>query len=196
MSGISASTAAYYNSLAGSGGGPDWLASTVSAIKASANPAGIMGALANSGNAGSLSSFLSSSKSFSANFATIAQTNVSNYGSYYAQLASANDQERANERVRKALGALQESQNKVKPKNTLPSFIYLGDGTSIDTDKGILTRKDGTQIDITTGAEVVDSANIIQMANGAYLNTKTNILTLGDGTKIDTVTGLKVDTSA
>ena len=90
MVGISASTAAYYNSLAGSGGGPDWIAGAVSAIKAASNPAGILGALANSGNPGTLSSFLSSSKSFSNNFATIAQTNVSNYGSYYAQLAGAN----------------------------------------------------------------------------------------------------------
>ncbi len=193
MTGISASTAAYYNSL--SLGQPGWLAGAISSIKASQNPAGIMGALANSGNAGSLSSFLSSSKSFSANIATIAQTNVSNYGAYYAQLASANNKRRADDLVRKTLQALQESQQKVKPKNTLPSFMYLGDGTSLDTDKGILTRKDGTQIDIKTGLEIIDPTNIIQMANGSYLNTQTNILTLSDGTKIDTVTGLKVDTS-
>lgn len=195
MTGISASTAAYYNSLSVSQGN-DWLAGAMRSIRAAANPAGILGALANSGNAGSLNSFLSSSKSFSANFATIAQTNVSNYGAFYGRLASANEERRANELVKKTLQALQESQQQVKPKNTLPSFIYIGDGTSLDTDKGILTRKDGTQIDIKTGVEIIDPANIIQMANGAYLNTQTNILTLGDGTKIDTVTGLKVDTSA
>ena len=43
MVGISASTAAYYNSLAGSGGGPDWIAGAVSAVKAASNPAGILG---------------------------------------------------------------------------------------------------------------------------------------------------------
>ena len=74
--------------------------------------------------------------------------------------------------------------------------MYLGNGMSLDTDNGILTKSDGTQIDIATGAEIVDPASIIQMANGAYLNTTTNVLTLGDGTKIDTVTGLKIDTSA
>jgi len=192
MTGISASTAAYYNSL--SLGQPGWLSGAINSIRASANPAGIMGALANSGNAGSLSSFLSSTQKFSANLATISQSNTSNYGAFYGRLASENERERANERVRKALEALQ--QTKVKPKNTLPSFIYIGDGTSLDTDKGILTRKDGTQIDIKTGIEIVDPVNLIQLGNGSYLNTLTNILTLSDGTKIDNVTGLKVDTSA
>ena len=192
MTGISASTAAYYNSL--SLGAPGWLSGAISAIKASANPAGIMGALANSGNAGSVSSFLSSTRRFSANFATIAQSNTTNYGAFYGRLASENERARANERVRTALEALQQS--KVKPKNTLPSFFYIGDGTSLDTDKGILTRKDGTQIDIKTGVEIVDPVNLIQLGNGSYLNTVTNILTLSDGTKIDNVTGLKVDTSA
>jgi hypothetical protein len=195
MSGISASTAAYYNSLSVSQGN-DWLAGAMSAIRRSASPAGMLGALANSGNAGSLNSFLSSSKSFSSNFATIAQTNVSNNGKFYAQLASANQKQRADERVRKAIEALQESQQKVKPHNTLPSFLYIGEGTSLDTDNGILTTSDGTKIDITTGAEIIDPASIVQLGNGAYLNTQTNIMTLSDGTRIDTVTGLKVDTEA
>ena len=98
--------------------------------------------------------------------------------------------------MREVLQALSDTQNKVKPHNTLPSFMYLGNGTSLDTDNGILTKSDGTQIDITTGAEFVDPANLIQLGNGSYLNTLTNILTLSDGTKIDNVTGLKVDTSA
>lgn len=196
MSGISASTAAYYNSL-GVSSGTDWLASTVTAIKNSQNQAGIMGALASSvsGNSGSISSFLSQSSSFANNFATITTSNVTNSGSFYAQIASANQQKKAQEALKKALTSLSASQNQVKPQNTLPSFVYLGNGMSLDSDKGILTKSDGTQIDITTGAEIVDSANIINMANGAYLNTKTNIMTLTDGTKIDTVTGLKVDSS-
>ena len=54
----------------------------------------------------------------------------------------------------------------------------------------------GKQIDITTGAEVVDPASIISLANGAYLNTKTNVLTEANGTQVDATTGLKVATTA
>lgn len=194
MTGISASTAAYYNSL-GVPKGSDWLASTITAIKNSQSSAGIMGALENSGSAGTISSFLSSTKTFANNFATIATSNVSNSGSFYAQVAAANQQKAAKEKVAKVLKALSDAQNQVKPKNTLPTFVYLGNGQSLDTDKGILTRQDGTQIDITTGAEVIDPANILQLGNGSYLNTQTNILTLSDGTKIDNVTGLKVNTT-
>ncbi len=196
MVGISATTAAYYNSLSSAGSGTDWIASTVTSIKNSQQSAGILGALANSGNGGTISSFLSQSSTFANNFATIATSNVTNNGSFYAQMASANQKAAADERVRKVLTALSESQQKVKPHNTLPSFMYLGNGMSLDTDAGILTKSDGTQIDIATGAEIVDPASIIQMANGAYLNTTTNILTLGNGTKIDTVTGLKIDSTA
>ena len=93
------------------------------------------------------------------------------------------------------LSSLSESQNQVKPKNVNP-FVYLTDGTTIDTVNNILTRPDGTQYDITTGAKYVDPAFIIQMANGSYLDTKNNILTMPDGTQIDTVTGLTVSTTA
>jgi hypothetical protein len=78
------------------------------------------------------------------------------------------------------------------PPHGLDPFIYFDDGSSIDTANNILTKADGTQIDTTTGREIVDSASIINMANGAYLSTKTNILTMADRTKIDTVTGLVV----
>jgi hypothetical protein len=83
----------------------------------------------------------------------------------------------------------------VPAKNVNP-FVYLPDGSTIDTVSNIMTRSDGTQYDITTGAKFIDPADVIQMANGAYLNTKTNILTMSDGTQIDTVTGLKVSTTA
>ena len=59
-----------------------------------------------------------------------------------------------------------------------------------------MTTKNGKQIDITTGLEVIDTSSIMQLANGAYLDTKNNILTLPDGTKIDTVTGLKISVTA
>ena len=199
MVGISAAASLRYISQGTASSNSDWLSSAQAAINASQNQAGIMGALnslANSGGTGSISSFLSSSKTFAGNFATISQTTVSKYGSYYAQLASQNQQKTAQAALQKALEALSASQNKVKPTNTLPSFMYLGDGTSLDTGTGIMTRKDGTKIDITTGAEVVNPADIVQMGNGSYLNTATNIMTLNDGTKIDTVTGLKVSTTA
>ncbi len=195
MAGISAAAAAYYNSL-GVQKNTDWLASTETAIKNSQNQAGIMGALANSGNRGTISSFLSQTKSFANNFATISQTNVSNSGSYYAQLASANQKQAAQDKLKKVILALSASQNQVKKKNVLPSNIYLGDGTSIDTSQGIMTMKDGTQVDIATGAKIVNTADLVQIGNGSYLNTQTNILTLTDGTQIDTVTGLKVNTTA
>ena len=191
VSAISASTAAYYNSLSVSKG-TDWIASTVTAIKNASTPAGILGALANSGNGVSISSFLSSSAGFANNFATIAQSNVTNSGALYAQIASANEQTTAQKKTQEAIDALNAQQQMVKPTNSLDAVIYLGDGVTIDTNANILTMSDGTQIDITTGNKVVDPASIIQLANGAYLNTSTNILTLGDGTQIDTVTGLAV----
>ena len=55
-----------------------------------------------------------------------------------------------------------------------------------------MTMLNGTQIDITTGQEVVDLSSIINLANGAYIDTKKNIMTLSNGTKIDTVTGLQI----
>lgn len=197
MAGISASAAAYYNSL-GVSKGSDWLSSTESAIKNSMNQAGIMGALnslAGSGGSGSIGSFLGRSSSFANNFATIAQTSVQKYGSYYGQLAADNQKAAAQKRLLDAMNALKAAQQK-PPQSQLSSFIYLNGGVSIDTKNNIMTMPNGTQIDITTGAKVVDSAHTIQMANGSYLNTQTNILTLSDGTQIDTVTGLKVNTSA
>jgi len=84
----------------------------------------------------------------------------------------------------------------VQSKNVLDPFIYFDDGSTIDTNSNILTMKDGTQIDITTGLKVVDTSSTMQLANGAYLDTKNNILTLPDGTQIDTVTGLKISVTA
>lgn len=191
VSAISASTAAYYNSLPISKGS-DWVASTVTAIKNSQSPAGILGALANSGNGVTINSFLSSSAAFANNFAIIAQSNVTGSGSLYAQIASQNQKEAAANKAQEALDALAAEQQMVKPTNTLDSVIYLGDGVTIDTENNILTMSDGSQFDILTGAEVFNSDAIIELGNGSYLNTETNILTLSDGTKIDTVTGLQV----
>jgi len=197
MVGITAAAAAYYNSLGTSSRNSDWLASTETAIKNSQHQAGIMGALnslAGSGGSGSISSFLSNSTSFANNFATIAQTNVSKYGSYYAQIANQNQQAAAQKKLMDTLNALHSAQP--APQNKLASVLYLGNGVTVDTQSNIMTMTDGTQIDIATGSKVVNSADIVQLGNGSYLNTVTNIMTLSDGTQIDTVTGLKVNTTA
>ena len=190
-SGISASTAAYYNSLSISKGS-DWIASTVTAIKNSQSSGGIMGALENSRNGVSISSFLSSSTSFANNFATIAQGAVTGAGSLYASIASDNQKKAAAQKTQDALNALAAAQQNVQPGTNLDPVIYLGNGVTVDTTSNIMTMTNGTQWDITTGAQVFDSASIIEMGNGSYLNTSTNILTLSNGTKIDTVTGLQV----
>jgi hypothetical protein len=197
MVGITAAASAYYNSLGTASSKSDWLSSTETAIKNSQNQAGIMGALnslSRSGGSGSIGSFLSSSKAFAGNFATIAQSTVSKYGSYYAQIANQNQQKAAKKKLLDALKAL----NKPKPPQNakLDPTLFLGNGVTVDTQSNIMTLTNGTQIDITTGAKVVNSADIVQMGNGAYLNTATNIMTLSDGTEIDTVTGLKVNTTA
>lgn len=191
MSPISATTAAYYNSL-NIAQGADWIASTATAKKNALHSAGILGALENSGKGVTINSFLSSSAAFANNFATIAQSNVTGSGSLYAQIASQNQKQAAAKKTQEALDALSAEQQKVKPGSDLDAFIYLGDGVTIDTANNILTMSDGSQWDILTGAEYFDPASILQLGGGSYLNTSTNILTLSDGTKIDTVTGLQV----
>jgi len=192
---VSASSSTdYYSSIFTAGPSANWIGDTITAIQNSATQGGILGALASSGD-GSINSFLGQSSTNASNLALISQNNVTNASAFYAQIASQNQQQRSAEALQKVFKALQESQNQVKPQNVNP-FVYLSDGSTIDTETNIMTRADGTQYDITTGAKYVDPADVIQMANGAYLNTKTNILTLGDGTQIDTVTGLQVSQEA
>lgn len=184
-----------YSSFFASSGAASWLGDTFTAIQNSQNSGGILGALSAS-NDGSLSSFLGQSSQIANNFALIAQNSVTDSSSLIAQIAAANQEAAAEEVIAKVFKDLTASQNKVQPKHTLDPIIYLGDGTTLDTDNNILTMSDGTQYDTTTGAKYVDPASIIQMANGAYLDTKNNILTMPDGTQIDTVTGLQVSTTA
>jgi hypothetical protein len=198
MSSVSASaaaSAAAYAATISSGPTSDWIADTMTAIKNSATSGGILGALAGSGN-GSIKSVIKQTSLMATNFALISQNTVTNASAFYAQLASQAQQQRAQDALKKALEALTASRNQVKAENVLDPYIYLAGGTTIDTANGIMTRPDGTQYDIATGALYVDVANVIQMANGSYLDTKNNILTLADGTKIDTVTGLKVSVTA
>jgi len=145
---------------------------------------------------GSLRSSLYSSARAANTFALISQNTVSGAGSLYAQIASQRSKEADAKKLQEALDALSASKQMVQSKNVLDPFIYFDDGSTIDTNSNILTMKDGTQIDITTGLKVVDTSSIMQLANGAYLDTKNNILTLPDGTQIDTVTGLKISVTA
>lgn len=180
-----------------SGSNSTWIADTMTAIKNSQNSAGILGALQDAGsNDGSVSSFLGQSSSFANDFATISQTNVTNASNFYAQIAAQNQQDQSAQVLQQTMDALSQSRNTVKAKNVLDPIIYFSDGTTIDTNANIMTKPDGTQYDIITGAKYVDPASIIQMANGSYLDTKNNILTLADGTQIDTVTGLTISTTA
>ena len=198
ISASSSSSSDYYASLfsgtTGAGTTAAWMNNAITAIQNSQTSGGILGALASSGD-GSIDSFLGQSSTSANNIALISQNNVTNAGAFYAQLAAQAQQQRQQELLQKVVASLSEAHNAVHAENINP-FVYLSDGTTIDTETNIMTRPDGNQYDITTGAKYVDPASIIQMANGAYLNTQTNILTMGDGTQIDTVTGLKVSTTA
>ena len=199
MSSVSSSSAASLSSLLFStGSGSNWLADTITNIQNEANQGGLLGMLsaAAAGNDGSTNTFLKNGIATANNFATIAQTSVTNYSSLIAQMASQNLQKASAKKMQDVMSQLAATQQTVQPKNTLDPFIYLPDGTTIDTNSNIMTKPDGTQYDTTTGAKYVNPAAIIQMANGAYLDTKNNILTESDGTKIDTVTGLKVAVTA
>ena len=191
----SSATASSYSAAYAQAPISNWIGDTIAAIKSQATQGGILGALATSHD-GSVSSFLGQGATIANNFALISQGSVSNSSAFYAQLASQNQQQRAQEVLKKTLEALSQSRNQVQPENVLDPVIFFSDGTTIDTESNIMTKPDGTQYDTTTGALYVDPSAIIQLANGAYLNTQTNILTLADGTQIDTVTGLKVSTTA
>ena len=145
---------------------------------------------------GSLRSSLYVVRTSANTFALISQNTVRVPASLYAQIASQRSKEADAKKLQEALDALSASKQMVQSKNVLDPFIYFDDGSTIDTNSNILTMKDGTQIDITTGLKVVDTSSIMQLANGAYLDTKNNILTLPDGTQIDTVTGLKISVTA
>ncbi len=124
----------------------------MTAIKNSQNLGGILGALQTTSD-GSLSSFLGQGTTSANNFATIAQTGVSSATTFYTQLAAQNSKDHNAGVLQKVLNDLSASQNMVKAKNVLSPVIYFNDGTTIDTNSNIMTKPDGTQYDITTGAK-------------------------------------------
>lgn len=182
-----------------SAGATNWLADTVSNIKKSEQQGGLLGMLsaaASSGNDSVTTKFLNNSLSAANTFATISQGSVTNASSLIAKIASQRQQKDQAKKLDDAFKSLQDSQKMVSRKNVLDSFIYMPDGSFIDTTNNLMTMANGDQFDITTGAKYVDPTMIIQMANGSYLDTKNNILTMADGTRIDSVTGIKLSVTA
>ena len=173
-----------------------WLNGALNSIQNQNNAGGLLGMLQNSGGDGSISSFLGSSTTTANQFALISQNSVTNTSSLVAQMAAQNAQQANSQKLQDSIDALSLTQQMVQPKDVLDPTIFFADGSTLDTNSNILTMSDGTQIDTTTGAKVVDTSSLIQMANGAYLDTANNILTMPDGSQIDTVTGLKVSVTA
>jgi hypothetical protein len=196
VSSLSTTSSAVFGAT--SAGQTNWLQDTMNNIKNSETQGGLLGMLSNAAagnNDGSTSSFLTNSISAANGLATIAQSTVTSYSSLIAQMASARQQKAQAQKLDDAMKSLQDTQNMVAKKNVLDSFIYMPDGSYIDTANSIMTMLDGTQYDVTTGAKYVDPSMIIQMANGSYLDTKNNILTMADGSRIDSVTGIRLSTT-
>lgn len=176
-------------------GATDWVATTMANIKNSEQQGGLLGMLSNAaatnGDSASLK-FLKNSQSAANMFATISQSATTSYSALIAKQASARQQKAQAKQLEDAFKSLQDTQKMVSLKNVLDPFIYMPDGSNIDTTSNIMTMANGDQYDIKTGAKYVDPSMVIQMANGSYLDTKNNILTMADGTRIDSVTGIKL----
>jgi hypothetical protein len=197
VSSLSATSSALFGAT--SAGQSNWLQDTMTNIKNSETQGGLLGMLSGAAagnNDGSTTSFLTNSISAANGLATIAQNTVTSYSALIAQQASARQQKDQAQKLTDAMKSLQDTQNQVQQKNVLESFIYMPDGSFIDTTSNLMTMSDGTQYDITTGAKYVDPSMIIQMANGSYLDTKNNVLTMADGSRIDSVTGIMLSTVA
>lgn len=197
VSNLSATSSALRGATAA--GATDWLATTLTNIKNSEQQGGLLGMLSNAaatnGDSASLK-FLKNSQSAANMFATISQNTTTNYSALIAKQASVRQQQDQAKKLNDAFKSLQDTQKMVSLKNVLDPFIYMPDGSNIDTTSNIMTMANGDQYDITTGAKYVDPSMVIQMANGSYLDTKNNILTMADGTRIDSVTGIKLSVTA
>jgi hypothetical protein len=184
---------------AGSAGQTNWLQDTITNIQNSENQGGLLGMLSSAAagnNDGSVSTFITNSTNMANAMATISVNTTTSYSALIAQQASARQQATQQKKLQDAMQSLQDTQSMVQRTNVLDPFIYMPDGSFIDTTSNLMTMANGDQFDITTGAKYVDPAAIIQMANGSYLDTKNNILTMADGTRIDTVTGINLSVTA
>ncbi len=167
---------------------PNWLNEAESAILAQASQGGLLGALQNSQDPGSLSSFFRNMQNGATSLALIAQNSAS---------ATVTARQASDIYSRAQAAAIQQRlfappQVNSTPSQGLDPIIYFDDGSTLDTINNIMTFADGHQIDTTTGTPVFDSAAIINMPDGSYLDTTNNVLTMPDGTRIDTVTGLVI----
>ena len=152
----------------------------------------MMGALQDARySSGSIKTFLAKSQNTMYSLAQIAQSNRTSVGALAAQMSSAAAQKRYAEQVA-LMAKLNPVHSNFNPPRELDPFIYFEDGSSIDTDRNILTMSNGKQIDTITGLKYHDPKSIISMVNDAYLDTQNNILTMADGTGIDTITGLTI----
>ncbi len=142
-------------------------------------------------SSGSIKTFLAKSQNTMYSLAQIAQSNRTSVGALAAQMSSAAAQKRYAEQVA-LMAKLNPVHSNFNPPRELDPFIYFEDGSSIDTDRNILTMSNGKQIDTITGLKYHDPKSIISMVNDAYLDTQNNILTMADGTGIDTITGLTI----
>jgi hypothetical protein len=197
VSSLSATSSALLGATAA--GATDWVADTMTRIKASEQQGGLLGMLSNaaSNNGDSVTTkFLKNSVNTANMFATISQGSTTSYSALLAKQVQARQEAAQKKQLADALQSLQDTQSMVQAKNVLDPYIYMADGSVIDTTSNLMTMANGDQFDITTGAKYVDPSMIIQMANGSYLDTKNNVLTMADGTRIDSITGIKLTTTA
>jgi hypothetical protein len=170
----------------------NWLKEAQEALAAAENAGGLLGALSDArDSSGSIKSFLAKSQNNANSFALITSSTAQASFNLISQMASTAAQKRSDDQLA-MLQKLNPTPVNYNPPTTLDPVIYFDDGSSLDTDRNILTMSNGTQIDTVTGQRYIEPGSLIQMANGAYLDTKNNILTMADGTRIDTVTGLVV----
>ena len=148
----------------------NWLKEAQDSIAASESPGGLLGTLQDARYPASIKNFLAKSQNAAANLALINQGTAQSQNTLTLQMADAAQQKRLNEKLAMAQKMNPQQTNFTQSKGLDP-FVYFDDGSSIDTANNIFTMSNGTQIDTTTGLQVVDPKSIISMANGAYLNT-------------------------
>jgi hypothetical protein len=172
---------------------PNWLKEAQESIAATENPGGLMGMLQDSRYPASIKNFLAKSQSTANSLQLINQGTAQSLNTLTLQQSDAAQQKLQQAKI-DMLVKLNPQQSNFNPARQLDPFIYFEDGSSIDTANNIMTMSNGTQIDTTTGLQIIDTSSMISMANGAYLDTKNSVLHMSDGTRIDTVTGLKITT--
>jgi hypothetical protein len=173
--------------------GGTWISTIWDAGVQATSSTGMMGALQNASSRnnkpGSLKSYLDNSSNAGVALASISQTGTTNAT---ALAIEAGDLARE-KLIAERMAAAQKRNVPMIPAAPLgDTMIFFDNGSTLDTQKNVLTMADGRKFDSITGAEWADPASIIQMGNGSYLNTATSILTMANGTKINTITGLVV----